>query len=166
MTTIEFISTNGLTINMVASTIVLGVAAKLFLMPRLTTPRAIVAVLLLHAMRHEGLMFISVGATLGTVPPGFALPAAFGDFATAVLAFTAIPFVLRGSALAPALVWLFNGFGTLDLLYAVAAGHLFGVPPFLGAAYWIPMLLVPLLLVTHFLTFVVLVRGLPKPMRP
>ena len=53
------------------------------------------------------------------------------------------------------IAWLFNLWGTLDLMVAFYQG-LFGVridPSSLGAAYFIPTVLVPPLLVTHGLTF-------------
>ncbi len=59
--------------------------------------------------------------------------------------------------MAPALVWLFNIVGTVDL--ANALRHVDVAPKF-GAAWYIPTMLVPLLLVTHFLMFKrLLVRG-------
>jgi hypothetical protein len=57
---------NILTVNLVLSTIVFGIAAKLYLMPKLgrLDPRAVVLpILLLHALRHLGLMFLAPGAS-------------------------------------------------------------------------------------------------------
>ncbi|MEE8056050.1 MAG: hypothetical protein V3T38_08400, partial [Gammaproteobacteria bacterium] len=54
-----------------------------------------------------------------------------------------------------ALVWLFNIVGTVDLLNALR--HV-NVAPAFGAAWYIPTFLVPLLLVTHFMIFVRLLR--------
>jgi hypothetical protein len=62
------------------------VAARLYLLPRLAElePRAVlVPILLLHATRHLGLMFLAPGATYPGLPPQFALPAALGDFLAA-----------------------------------------------------------------------------------
>ncbi len=53
-------------------------------------------------------------------------------------------------------VWLFNVVGTADLLLAYFNGSRLGVglaPGLQGAMYFIPALLVPLLLVTHVLVF-------------
>ena len=52
--------------------------------------------------------------------------------------------------MALALVWLFNVVGTVDLVNALR--HT-GVAPLFGSAWYIPTMLVPLLLVTHFLIF-------------
>jgi hypothetical protein len=44
----------------------------------------------------------------------------------------------------------------LDLVVAIALANVYGAPRYMGAAYWIPAFWVPALLVTHYLTFLVL----------
>jgi hypothetical protein len=102
------------------------------------------------------MMFLTRGATYPGLPPEFAYPAAFGDLATAMIAFGAIPLVLRGARLAKPIVWTFNIFGTLDLLAAITTATIYNAPVAMGPAYWIPACWVPLLLVTHYVTFVLL----------
>jgi hypothetical protein len=150
-----------LTVNLVANTAIFYVAARLYLLPlvpRIRLQQILVPILLLHSMRHLGLMFLTRGATFPGMPPEFAYPAAFGDLITAVLAFAATPFVLRGSRLAKPTVWIFNIFGTLDLLTAIMTATIYNAPVAMGPAYWIPAFWVPLLLVTHYVTFVLLLR--------
>ncbi len=150
-----------LTINLIANTVIFYVAARLYLLPLIPRVRRqliLVPILLLHSMRHLGLMFLTRGATFPGMPPQFAYPAAFGDLITAVLAFAAIPFVLRGRRLAKPAVWIFNIFGTLDLLSAISFATIYNAPVAMGPAYWIPAFWVPLLLVTHYVTFVLLRR--------
>jgi hypothetical protein len=54
-------------------------------------------------------------------------------------------------------VWIFNIVGTVDLLNAFYQGNRLGMTPGLqGVAYFIPTVLVPLLLVTHALVFRIL----------
>src|SRR5262249_40712721 len=116
------ISDRVLTVNLIANTVIFYVAARLYLLPLVPRVRPqviLVPILLLHSMRHLGLMFLTRGATFPGIPPQFAYPAAFGDLITAVLAFVAIPLVLRSSGLAKPMVWTFNIFGTLDLLTAI-----------------------------------------------
>jgi hypothetical protein len=63
--------------------------------------------------------------------------------------------------LAGLLVWIFNIFGTADLLNAFYQGNrlsLANTPGLLGTGYFIPILGVPLLLVTHVLVFRLLMR--------
>ena len=110
-----------LTLNLIANTAIFYVAARLYLLPlvpRVRPQQILVPILLLHSTRHLGLMFLTRGATFPGMPPQFAYPAAFGDLITAILAFAAIPFVLRGSVLAKPAVWVFNIVGTVDLLDA------------------------------------------------
>jgi hypothetical protein len=150
-----------LTINLAANTVIFYVAARLYLLPLIPRVRPqviLVPILLLHSMRHLGLMFLTRGATFPATPPEFTYPAAFGDLLTAILAFAAIPLVLRNSRLAKPAVWTFNIFGSLDLLTAITLATIHNAPVTMGPAYWIPAFWVPLLLVTHYVTFVLLSR--------
>ena|SRR5262245_65813213 len=142
---------NILTVNLVFSTLVFAIAAKLYLVPMLPRlePRSVVLpILLLHALRHLGLMFLASGAVFPGMPAQFAYPAAVGDLIAAVLA----------------LVALFNVEGTLDLVLAISLATVYGAAPHMGPAYWIPAFWVPALLVTHYVVFVVLGRRWTGPM--
>ena len=150
-----------LPLNVVANTVIFYVAARIYLWPqfsRLLPRQILVPILLLHSTRHLGMMFLTRGATYPGLPSEFAYPAAFGDLVTAILAFVAIPLVLRGSRAAKPAVWVFNVFGTIDLLVAIATATIYNAPVEMGPAYWIPAFWVPLLLVTHYITFVLLLR--------
>ena len=94
------------------------------------------------------------------MPTAFAGPAAYGDLATGVIALVAVFALGFRWSIALALVWLFNVVGTVDLLNALR--HV-NVAPGFGAAWYIPTMLVPLLLVTHFLIFRRLLRPGDKP---
>lgn len=150
-----------LTVNLIGTTLVFYVAARLYLLPRLDElgpRRVLLPILLLHALRHLGLMFLMRGAVFPGIPAEFAWPAALGDLLTAVLALACIGPVARGSTAARPLVWLFNVVGTIDLVDAITLATVYGAAPFMGPAYWIPAFWVPALLVTHWVTFVVLVK--------
>ena len=150
-----------LPLNLIANTVIFFVAARLYLLPlvaRLRPQQILVPILLLHSTRHLGMMFLTRGATYPGLSPEFAYPAALGDLITAIIAFAAIPLVLRGSRLAKPLVWVFNIFGTVDLLVAITIGTVCNAVIAMGPAYWIPAFWVPLLLVTHYVTFVLLRR--------
>ena len=57
---------NVLTVNLVFSTLVFWIAAKLYVFPRLHELQArtvLVPIFLLHSLRHLGLMFLAPGAT-------------------------------------------------------------------------------------------------------
>ena len=157
---------NILTVNLLFSTLVFWVAARLYLLPRLAElqPRTILLpILLLHSLRHLGLMFLAPGAVFPGIPPQFAYAAAFGDLLAAVLALVAIPAVAIRARHAKLLVWIFNIEGTLDLIVAISLATIFNAAPFMGPAYWIPAFWVPALLVTHYIAFIVLRRRWPQP---
>lgn len=155
---------NILTVNLLFSTFVFWLAARIYLMPKLAelAPSVVLTpILLLHALRHLGLMFLAPGATYPGIAPEFTYPAAFGDLTAAVLALLAL-FALRSNAsFSRALVWIFSIEGTLDLFAAIALATIHDAPAHMGPAYWIPAFWVPALLVTHAVTFVVLIKHWP-----
>lgn len=152
---------NVLTINLLFSTLVFWIAARLYLLPRIDefTFRAILLpILLLHSLRHLGLMFLTQGATFSGMPSEFAYPAAFGDLLAALLAIAAIPAVAVNARIARPLVWAFSIEGTLDLVIAITLAMIHDASPHMGPAYWIPAFWVPALLVTHYIAFIVLIK--------
>lgn len=145
-----------LAMNLVLSTIVFFIVARMYLIPHLQqlSDRVLFQpILLFHSLRHLGLMFLSSGAVIKGMPSAFAVPAAMGDLITAILAVIALVAVRKQSSNKIALLWIFNLFGTLDLLYAITMGTLHNIGPFMGASYWIPSFWVPMLLVTHYIVF-------------
>jgi hypothetical protein len=156
---------NILTVNLLFSTFVFWVAARLYLLPKLDDyePRTILLpILLLHALRHLGLMFLAPGAVYAGIPREFTAPAALGDLVAAVLALISIPAVVTRARAAKPIVWLFNIVGSLDLINAIALATIYDAAPLMGPAYWIPAFWVPALLVTHYLTFLLLLRPWPR----
>jgi len=154
-----------LTLNLAFSTLVFWIAARLYLLPNLANlqPRTVLLpILLLHSFRHLGLMFLAAGATYPGIPSQFAYPAAFGDLLAALLALAAIPAVAGNWRGARLLVWVFNVEGTVDLIAAITLATIYDAPSYMGPAYWIPAFWVPALLVTHYITFVVLLRSWRK----
>ena len=112
---------NILTVNLLFSTFVFWVAARIYVFPKLANLKPqtlLLPILLLHAFRHLGLMFLTSGATYAGIPPQFAYPAAFGDLLAALLALVAIFALVRNAGSARFLVWVFNVEGTLDLFNA------------------------------------------------
>lgn len=150
---------NILTVNLLFSTLVFWIAARIYVLPKLDNlkPQTIMPpILLLHSFRHLGLMFLAPGATYAGIPSQFAYPAALGDLLAAILALAAIPAVVKDARGARLLVWIFNVVGTFDLIAAIALATVYGVSAYMGPAYWIPAFWVPALLVTHYITFIVL----------
>jgi len=100
-----------LTVNLAFSTLIFWIAARLYVLPNLVNlqPRTVLLpILLLHAFRHLGLMFLAAGATYPGIPPQFAYPAAYGDLLAALLAVAAIPAVAGNCSGSRLLVWIFN----------------------------------------------------------
>jgi hypothetical protein len=128
----------------------------------LSKPReqALVTLVAPHVfLRFVGLSFLIVGVVSPSLPAGFAVPAAYGDFVAGVLAILATIALSMQASWAIAAVWVFNIWGAADLLTAFYNGPHFRLDPgSLGAAFFIPTAIVPPLLVTHFLIFRVLSR--------
>ena len=149
-------------INVILSFVVWAVAIRLYVWPALRNrarAEALRPLLVLHSFRFVGLAFLVPGVVSPDLPAAFARPAAFGDLATAVLALLAMAALPSKPGII--LVWAFNLLGSADLLFAFYNGNRTAVgvaPGLLGAAYFIPTLLVPLLLVTHGLVFRILVQ--------
>ncbi len=146
-----------------ASFVSSAIAASLFVWPRLqnTEPRrALTALVAPHMfLRFIGLSLLVPGVVSPLLPAGFATAAAYGDLVAGVLAIVSTIALVNRSRWAIASVWLFNIWGTADFLFAFYQGPHGGLQPgMLGAAFFIVTAIVPPLLVTHILTFVVLAR--------
>jgi hypothetical protein len=105
----------------------------------------------LHSFRFFGLVFIVPGVVGANLPASFAVPDAYGDFATGVLAMLALATV-RIRPLFWTFVVAFNVIGMADLLMDYYDAIRVGLPALageLGATYAIPILYVPLLMITH-----------------
>ena len=121
---------------------------------------ALTALVVPHTFRFVGLSFLVPGVVSPSLPPQFAIPAAYGDLIAAILAVAATWALSTRASWAIAIVWVFNVWGAADLLHAIYQGQI-GVhigPESLGAAFYIPTVVVPPLLVTHGLIFWMLLR--------
>jgi hypothetical protein len=113
--------------------------------------------------RFVGLSFLVPGVVSASLSTDFARPAAYGDLGAAILAVIAVLALSARASWALLIVWIFNLWGALDLLYAIYQGQI-GVrigPGSLGAAFYIPTVVVPPLLVTHGLIFWLLLLRRP-----
>jgi hypothetical protein len=130
---------------------------RLRAMDRSEAQRVIAA---LHSFRFFGLVFIVPGVVGPNLPVDFAAFAAYGDFATGVLAMLA----LLTTRIRP-VFWLFvvafNVVGAFDIIVDYYHGIQVGLPALagqLGAGYAIVMIYVPLLMITHMVAVYLLVR--------
>lgn len=145
-----------LPISLVMGLVVYGLAVRWYLVPWMkarSLADGLTPLLLLHGTRFVGLAFLIPGVTNVPLDPRFAEPAAWGDLLAAVLAIIALLALRRGWRAAVPLVWIFSIEGTLDLLNAVTQGLRFTTSGDMGATYFIPAVIVPLLLVTHAVIF-------------
>jgi hypothetical protein len=144
------------------SLIVYALIAKWYVAPRLAAlPRhdALIPLVFLHAFRHLGLVFLLPTVVGSTLPAVFAVPTAYGDLLTGLLALLAVVALRHRWGVAIGLVWLVNVVGTLDFLYGFYQGMRLQVA--LGAAYFIPIVANPAMYVSHFMIFVMLLRRSP-----
>jgi hypothetical protein len=141
-----------------------------YVLPRLTSMDRVDAqraIATLHSFRFFGLVFILPGVVGPNLPAEFAVFAAYWDLATGVLAMLALLTV----RIRP-LFWLFvvgfNLVGTADLILDYYHAIHVGLPALagqLGAAYAIPVVYVPALMITHVAAFYLLMRPQPKAAR-
>jgi hypothetical protein len=120
----------------------------LWSMDRVAAQRAIAA---LNSFRIFGLIFIVPGVVGANLPAGFAVPAAYGDFATGLIAILAL-MTVRFRPLFTILVVAFNVVGAADIVFDYVNATLTGLPDAagqLGGGYPVAVLYVPLLLISH-----------------
>ena len=142
------------------SLIAWGIVTTRYIWPKLrlrSQDEALRPLLILHCFRFIGLAFLVPGVVSPDLPSAFAHAAAYGDVIAAVLALLAL--VTLPSAFGILITWIFSVWGTVDLLNAFyQANHAGLVAGQLGATYFIPPFIVPLLLMTHGLGFRILLR--------
>ena len=155
--------------------LVLGYVAWLlcfraYLSPRLKSMDLVAAqraIATLHSFRFFGLVFIVPGVVGANLPESFASFAAYWDLATGVLAMLAL-LTVRIRPLFWSLVVAFNLVGVIDLVFDYYHANRIGLPASagqLGAAYVIPIIYVPLLMITHVVAFYLLMRPQTKTVR-
>jgi hypothetical protein len=147
------------------SLIAWGIVTIRYVWPELRLrPRAdaLRPLLILHSFRFIGLAVLVPGVVSPDLPPAFAHAAAYGDIIAAILALLSLS--LLPSATGVVATWVFNLWGTADLLNAFyQAAHSGLLAGQLGAAFFLPTLVVPLYLITHGLGFRILLRHQQEP---
>ena len=118
------------------------------------------AIATLHSFRFFGLVFIIPGVVGANLPADFAVFAAYGDFATGLLAIFAL-LTIRIRPLFWSFVVAFNLVGAADLIVDYYHGNQVGLPALageLGSTYVIPIIYVPVLMITHVVALYLLAR--------
>jgi hypothetical protein len=121
---------------------------------------ALTLLLFVHVPRYVGMTLLVTGMVDPKLPIEFRSSAAYGDLLAAALALASI-FALRGSwHFAVPLVWLANIWGFADLLNGVRGVLQLNVPSFnLGTAWYIYTFYAPLVLVSHLMIFLILIKS-------
>ena len=147
------------------SFIVWGTVTARYIWPRLRLQKraeALRPLLILHSFRFIGLAFLVPGVVSPDLPSAFAHPAAYGDIIAAALALLSLLSLPRGAGIFAA--WIVNLWGLADILNSFyQANHAGLLAGQLGAAFFLPTLIVPLLLITHGLSFRILLQHQPEP---
>ena len=142
------------------SVIAWGIVAARYIWPELRLRQraeALRPLLILHSFRFLGLAFLIPGVVSPDLPSTFAHAAAYGDIIAAILALFAL--ISLPSAAGVVITWIFSLWGSVDLFNAFyQANHAGLAPGQLGATYFIPTFVVPLLLITHGLAFRILLQ--------
>ena len=139
---------------------------RAYLLPRLKSMDqvdAYRAIATLHSFRFFGLVFFVPGV-VGDLPASFATFAAYWDLATGVLAILAL-LTVRIRPLFWLFVAAFNVVGVVDLILDYYHAIQVGLPALagqLGATYAIPIMYVPVLMITHVIAFYLVLRRQPK----
>jgi hypothetical protein len=118
------------------------------------------AIATLHSFRFFGLVFMIPGVVGPDLPASFAAFAAYVDFATGLLAMLAL-LTVKIRPLFWAFVVAFNLVGATDLILNYYHAVEIGLPAMagqFGATYAIPIIYVPLLMITHVAALYLLVR--------
>jgi hypothetical protein len=148
-------------VQVVLAFVTFGLLARWFVAPRLAgLPRdvALQPLLALHTLRYIGLVFLAPGVASASLPQSFAVPAGVGTAVAGVLALASIAALRARSPIAIPLTWLFSIEGLADFGNAYLQGAIAGVPPLLGAAYYVPIVIVPAAVITHVMIIGLLLR--------
>ena len=142
-----------------------GIVTARYIWPELrlrSRVEALRPLLILHSFRFIGLAFLVPGVVSPDLPPAFAHYAAYGDIIAAILASLSLRLLPGAAGVATA--WIFSLWGSADILNAFyQANHAGLLAGQLGAAFFLPTLVVPLLLITHGLAFRILLQHHPGP---
>jgi hypothetical protein len=126
-------------------------------LPRFDALRLLAA---FHAFRFFGMNFLVAGFVSPELSSNFASQVGWGDFIAALLALVSMAALSWRWSIAIPVVWIFNIWGTLDLLNAYYMGATqLRDPGLMAAGIYVPALYVPLLLVSHVLIFLLLLNG-------
>ena len=141
--------------------VTIGLLARWYVAPRLAGfPResALQPLLVVQAFRYIGLGFLAPALVRPSLAQTFAVPAALGTTLAAVLALAAIAALRARSRLGIPLAWAVSIVGLVDFANAFVQARSASVISDLGAAYYIPIVIVPAAVVSHVMILSLLLR--------
>jgi len=145
------------------SCVVCGIVAKWYVWPSLTNlsrNSALIPLIFVHVFRYVGMTVLVTGMVDPKLPREVLAATAYGDLLAAALALASV-FALRSNwRVAIPLVWVFNTWGFVDLLNALRSVLQTNLPSFnLGAVWFIYTFYAPVVIATHLMIFVVLIKS-------
>ena len=147
-------------IQFLTSILVYLILSYFFVLPYLKTKSRHVALTILilpHLIRHIGMTLMTPGVVVGAnLNQNFARSTAIGDYITLLFAIISIIALKKKSKIAIPVAWIMNLWGFIDIILALAKGMLYQVVHDIGPGWFIITFWVPLLLVAHILSFIVL----------
>jgi len=111
-----------------------------------------------QTIRYIGLSFLAPAVVKPALAQSFAVPAALGTTLAAVVALAAIGALRARSPLGIPLTWAVTVIGLVDFANAFVQARSAAVVADLGAAYYIPIVIVPAAVVSHVMTLGILLR--------
>ena len=152
-------------VSIACSFIAWGILTARYICPELRLrerTEALRPLLILHSFGFVGWAVLVPGVVSPDLPPAFAHSTAYGDIIAAILALLSL--LLLPTAAGVAAAWISTLWGSADILNAFyQANHAGLLAGQLGAAYFLPTVIVPLLLITHGLAFRILLQHQPAP---
>lgn len=150
-------------IQMVLTLIIISLIARWFVVPRLSqlpVERALVPLVLVHTFRYV-LLAVFVPPVVDAMRPGEAASLmAYGDLISALLALIAVLALRFRWPGRLALTWFFSFVGVADIIHAIA--RILGDQLYtfnLGTLWFVITFFAPILVVTHIMILVILVKG-------
>jgi len=127
---------------------------------RLPVNQAMTILLTPHLFHHVGIVTLVPSVVGSNLPAEFAWTVAIGDSAVLISALISMGLLRRRSRLAVIFLWIFTAIGVVYNSYAGWLGIKFGdaITSNLGPHWYVGVMYVPLLLVSHLFVFINLIR--------
>lgn len=144
------------------SLLAIALLAKGYLWPWLQTQsytQALMPLLFIHTFRTVALGVLIPALVDPEFPPSIAATIGYGDLTSSILALLTLTALVMKSRIVLPLAWLFSIVGSIDVIGATLIGAQNEMYSFdLGPQWYVPTFYVPLLMVTHVLIVLLLLK--------